>query len=303
MNYEPLPQKIKRGWSLTRSSWALVCQKKTLLIVPLIWFVVWLVLLLGYCKVGLGVYIQKEGPGAYYLGSHISFWALPWLLVFYVAIMLINTLFTAVIAHQVLRRLAGNPVSLADSLRAVRQRFGLLGSFSLLSSGISFVLVNTLGRIPFAHGLLGWLSNTSWAIGAAFAIPAIMAAPEPEKQKPLKAVKTSVSVIKKGWGEGVTYKTAISGIGLLVIAATYAVGTLVERVLYIAMDKSEAVVIGGAITAVLLFLAEYLAFGLLSVVAKTALYMYTTDDTAPEGFDKAMLHATVTRSKARKLFS
>ena len=172
----------------------------------------------------------------------------------------------------------GEEPSIRDALAAAWQRKFLLLVWSVVSATVGVLIRAIESQDNIVAELLAGVFAVAWTVMTYFVVPVIVF----RKPSVTAMFKTSASTFKQTWGESigamgtidiVTVLLALGGAGLgaLVFLATGGLGT---------MQLVATLVVGG--TAVVLALLVGKA---LSGIAKTALYVYATEQTAPEHFD------------------
>ena len=126
------------------------------------------------------------------------------------------------------------------------------------------------------------LLGAGWTIATYFVVPVLVV----ERTGPVEAVKRSLSVLRKTWGEALT---ANVGIGVLVFLASLV--AFVPIVLGIMALVSGQAVLGGVLIAagvVGLMLVSLISVALGSILL-AALYLYAAEGTVPQHFDNRLL--------------
>jgi len=257
--------------------------------------------LVGYLYLGMDLQLHREALNAISSTTHLSIWSFVWLGIFYVLVVLVQTFIFAMVATLVLRLLDGQKATMVQVVRTVYGRKKTLVRYGMYCSGISFLLAHTIGRLPVIGNMASLFSNTTWAVANVFGIPVIMSASE--ELAPREVSRRSARVLKKGWGEGVTFELSIWLIGIVVLVGSYCILTLLAQPVFAWLGHSVGVTASIASVVVLMIIMECLVFVLLSTIAKVALYRYATTGQADAVFDTEVLRAAVTPRQARKLFS
>ncbi len=159
--------------------------------------------------------------------------------------------------------------------------------WALVTSSIGFLL-NMLenkskGLAKFLVGLLG----SGWAIATFFAVPVLVS----EKVGPVSAVKRSLSIMRKTWGE-----TLIANIGLSALYFVVVFGAILFVMaggfLFETAPATSFTIWAFCAIWIIVFA---LIFSTLNTILKAALYAYATHGTVFSAFDKEMMESAFIR--------
>lgn len=272
-------ERIRRGWALTKESWAVVRADRSLLIFPMVAGVCALVVAAVFFGLGAGVGAASD-----------SVWAAAPFVVVGVYLLIVVGQFAAVaLAACATASLDGQDTTVAQGVRAARERLGVILAWSAvqlvvgaLISALQALLREGAGNVVSA--IVGGLANATWSVATFFVVPILAL----EGVGPREAIKRSAGVVRQRWGEGVVGSAAIGGaiflFGILPGAAIVAAG--------IALTGGSAA-LGGVLIAVgvvVVVLAALLQVT-LSAVFRVALYRFATQGDAPGHFSAAQLDA------------
>ena len=169
-----------------------------------------------------------------------------------------------------------------DGFRAATNRLPQIVGWALVSATVGVILRIIESRSKRAGQFAAALLGAGWSIATYFVVPVLVV----ERAGPVAAVKRSLSVLRRTWGEALT---ANFGMGLLVFLAFLpALGFfLLSGMLF----GSEHAVLGGVLVAVgvsWLLLVTLMSSALDSILL-AALYLYAADGTVPQHFDNRLL--------------
>ena len=178
-------------------------------------------------------------------------------------------------------RFAGGDPTVADGLRASIRRLPQILAWSLTTSVVGFLLNRMSdtkkGIGKYIFGILG----AGWALASFFVVPVLVS----EDVGPIAALKKSVSVIKKTWGELLMAEVGMSALvgALIVVPAILFVflGIAIFEFGPFAPVVSISIFV---LVAIWVFVAS-LAYSTLSAILRTALYLYATEGSIPKYFD------------------
>lgn len=297
--------RLKRGWSVVKSSLMVVRSAKALLLVPLMGFVITSVLLVSLFVFGLRIEITGTWDSFSIYPKYDLFSLLACFVYYYLA-MIVFVFTEGVIAHNVIARFNGTSVTVLHSFKAAWAKKGQLAAFALVSSVVVYVIAFVFEKLPLVNKFFVWIAELSWAGASLFAIPIIMAHAD-KKVTPKQALKESSLTLKKLWQEGVSSQLSIRAFLFVAIVAIYALVSVIMRVVYILSGHTNginaAVGVMSFVVVIACSIAVALLFNLLGLIARCALLYYKMTDKEPEQYDLSIMKAGMTVTKAKKLFS
>jgi MFS family permease len=281
-------ERIKRGWRLSKQSWAVVKSDKSLLAFPVISVVAAIVTMIIFFGGGAGMAVAIGSPWA----------ALPLVIIGAYLLTVVGVFASVALASCATEALEGRDTTVAQGISAARGRMKLIFAWAavalfvgILISAIQSLLQQVAGGVVSA--IVGGLAGFAWAVATFFVIPVIAI----DGLGPKEALKTSAHVVKERWGEGVVGSSAIGLITFFVAMLP----AIVMMVLGFVLLGSSAVG-GGLLIAVgvLVFVIALLFQTTLMAVFRVALYRYATDDKVLGGFDREGLESAFVAKKGRR---
>jgi len=269
--------RIARGWRLTKQSWAIVRQDRSLLVFPLVAGIAGLIVAAVFVGAGVALYNSTDSEPALIAVLIVGLYPLIALSIF------CNVALSAC----AVRALEGHDTSAGEGFAAARGRLGpVLGWAGVqlvvggLISAVQAVLREGAGGIVGA--IVGGLANLAWSVATFFVIPVIAL----EGLGPLAALKKSLSVLRERWGEGVTGSFAIGGLVFLVAflpgVALVALGVAISS--SVPFLAAVLMIVGVAI-----FLIGALVQTALMAIFKVALYRFAAEDRVVGSFSREEL--------------
>lgn len=187
---------------------------------------------------------------------------------------------TALIACVKIRFAGGDPVVM-DGLRASTARLPQIFVWALVASVVGFILNQLRNENKGPLGFVVSLIGLGWAVAVYFVVPVLVS----ERLGPLAAIKRSVAIIKKTWGEAIVAEVGFgvlySFVGLAIVGFAISAAFLFEPYPSI----SISIVAIGAVFVV----AASLVFSTLGSILKAALYVYAVDGKLPDAFDPELI--------------
>ncbi|MEO6171721.1 MAG: DUF6159 family protein [Arenimonas sp.] len=176
-------------------------------------------------------------------------------------------------------RLNGGDPTVADGLRIARERIGPILGYAAIAATVGLLLQFLKNKDNnFLVRMLGSLLGTAWTVASFLVVPVLVA----NKIGPIDAVKKSIELLKKTWGENAVGQMGIGFVFSLIMAGVIIVGVLLSI-----MGFSVSPYIGFTVVAltVLCSIAVGIIQSALSGVYAAALYRYANDGVAPLGFE------------------
>lgn len=275
-------RRIKRGWGLTKKSWALLNGHRELIRFPLYGAVATTLLAIVFL-----------GPGLYLLDKHSLGGAIPLLVIGVYVLSVVGFYFSvglAAAADLIFRGQAN--VTVADGLDVARSRFSQICGWAALSTAISVLMGVLENQGGIGGQIAGRLVGMAWSLVTFLAVPVIAI----EGTGPVETLKRSASMFRQRWGQQITGNVAIGG-------AVFLIGVLPAAILIvagIALWSSASflgallVVIGALVLAIAMLISRALS-GIFGV----ALYRYALDGETVGGFTQEELESAVKRKRGR----
>ena len=267
--------RIKRGWGLTKKSWALLREHPSLIRFPLYGGVATTLLAIVFLGPGLYLWDQDQLAGAIpliALGVYVlSFVG------FYFSVGL------AACADMIFR---GEEATVSDGLAVSRSRLSQISGWAAVSAAISIVM----GALENQGGTLGTIAarlvGMAWSLITFLAVPVIAI----EGTGPFETIKRSASLFRDRWGQQITGNLAIGG-AVFLLGVLPAVALIVGGIALWSTASflgALLVVIGALVLAIAMLISRALS-GIFGV----ALYRYALDGETVGGFTRDELESAV----------
>jgi hypothetical protein len=274
-------RRMRRGWALTKKSWALLREHRALIRFPL--YGAAATILMAVIVLGPGLYLIADQKAA--LGAPLA------VIGFYL-LAVIGIYFSVGLAAAADMIFRGQEATVADGLAVSRSRFSQIAGWAALSTVVGVVLGLLEDQGGLAGAIFGRLLDIGWSLITFLAVPVIAL----EGTGPLETLKRSASLFKSRWGQQVTGSIAIGGavflLGVLPAAALIVLGIAIWPSTSFA--GALLVVIGAIGLAIALLIARALS-GIFGV----ALYRYALDGEALGGFSAEDLDSAVRKKRGR----
>jgi hypothetical protein len=267
--------RIKRGWGLTKKSWALLNEHRSLIRFPLYGAVATILPAIAFL-----------GPGLYLLDKDTLAGAIPLIVTGVYALSVIGFYFSVGLAACADMIFRGQEATVADGLAVARERFSQICGWAAVNTAISAVM----GVLENQGGLGGQIAarlvGMAWSLVTFLAVPVIAI----EGTGPVATIKRSASMFRERWGQQITGNIAIGG-------AVFLFGVLPSILLIVlgivawssASFLGALLVVIGAIGLAIALLVSKALSGIFGV----ALYRYALDGTTVGGFTQEDLESAV----------
>ncbi|MBA3866438.1 MAG: hypothetical protein H0X42_08875 [Solirubrobacterales bacterium] len=274
--------RIKRGWGLTKKSWALLKEHRELIRFPLYGAI---------ATVPLAILFL--GPGLYLLDKSSLAGAIPLLVIGVYVLSVVGFYFSVGLAAAANLIFEGQAnVTVADGLAVARANFSRICGWAAISTAISLLMAVLENQGGLAGNIAARLVGMAWSLVTFLAVPVIAI----EGTGPVETLKRSASIFRQKWGAQITGNIAIGG-------AVFLLGMLPAALLIVAGIAlwSAAPFLGALLVVIgaLIFAIAILVSRALSGIFGVALYRYATEGKAVGGFTAAELESAV-RVKGNK---
>ncbi|MGN6815525.1 MAG: DUF6159 family protein [Solirubrobacterales bacterium] len=273
--------RIKRGWGLTKKSWALLNEHRSLIRFPLYGAIATTLLAVIFL-----------GPGLYLLDKDSLAGAIPLLVIGVYVLSVVGIYFSVGLAACADMIFRGQEAAVGDGLVVARERFSQICGWAAVNTAISAVM----GVLENQGGLGGQIAarlvGMAWSLVTFLAVPVIAI----EGTGPFATIKRSASMFRERWGQQVTGNIAIGG-------AVFLFGVLPSVLLIVlgiaawssASFLGALLVVVGALGLAISLLVSKALSGIFGV----ALYRYALDGTTVGGFTQEDLESAVKIKRGR----
>lgn len=278
---------FERSLSLAKASWGVLRQDKELALLPLCAFLAWIVVAAAFV-LPIAVVAGDGTAGDSWTQNPVS-----WVLGFvgYVALTYVMVFFNAAVICAADERLRGGDPTIGSALRGAADRAAVILPWAVLSATVSLVLRAIEERAGFVGRVVVAIVGIAWSLVTFLVLPILVV----ERVGVRDAVKRSMELFKRTWGENVVTN---GGIGLLAFVAILA-GALVTVPFLAAGGPAAALGIAMAVAWAAVVCCVATA---LSGILQLALYRYAVDGTVP-GFGDDTLRDAFRPRRERGLFN
>jgi len=274
--------KFARSWALMKASATVLRSDKSLLLFPLMSGLCTLLVAASFlAPVGVMMiggehagqdFQQRMSTGAYLL--MFAFY-----LVQYFVIIFFQTALTGV----ALMHLRGEPTSVGAGFALARSKLPQILGYALIAATVGLLLRMIQERLGLIGRAVVGFIGLAWTVATFLVVPVLAS----KDVGPVDAVKESVELLKRSWGENLIGSGGIGVVfGLLMVLAVLVSALLIGGA--VAMQSIVAIVVA-AVVVVLGFILLGLIQSSLQGIYAAALYRYAEAGEASVGFDQALL--------------
>lgn len=273
--------RISNSFALARSSWDVLKENKKLALFPMISGLGCLLVLLSF---GIPLTIlASQGHIELDQNDRPPVWVYPVVFAFYFCNYFVIVFCNAALISCALMRFNGETPTLGDGLAAAGRRLPQIFAWALVSATVGMLLKAVENAHEKAGEILSSILGTVWTILTYFVVPVLVV----EQVGPFEAVRRSVAILRKTWGEALVGHI---GVGLFVLLlALPGILAVFAGIVLIGMGGPGALGLTLAVIG-LVYLLIASAFGAaLNTIYLSALYQYAAFEKVPNGFEASTL--------------
>jgi hypothetical protein len=269
-------ERMAMGWRLGLAAFGVLRENKKLLVFPLLSGICCLMVLVSFAAPI--VYSERlrdmldQGDAA----NQPIWYAL--LFAFYFVNYFVIVFFNSALVSCALARFSGMEPTIGDGLSAASRRLPQIFAWALVSATVGVILKFIEDRSEKVGQFIVGLLGMAWGIMTYFVVPVLVV----EKVGPIDAVKRSVSIMKKSWGESLA---ANFGAGLFIFIMFLA--ALAPAIIG-GFLGGYALLVGGIMTLLLMILVGLISSAVNTIIV-AAMYQYAANDQPPDAFDVDLL--------------
>lgn len=277
---------FSRSWALTKVTFDVINKDRELIWFALLSFIFSTIFAVAMIVPTVLTTLMNEGF------KQESLQLVEYVIIFitYFGLAFIATFFNVCVVYTTKVRFEGGNATFGESLKFAFSRFGLIVKWSLLAATVGLLMrlienfARRLGRPgQIIVGILVALIGMAWTVVTIFVVPVLVY----EGLGPVDAVKKSIQVIKKTWGESLIKAIGLGLIQFMIMLAIVVVAGLATYGLTM-MFETKGLLIGIGIGLMVLLLVG-LVFSVASTIFNTALYVYANNGKIASGFSEDII--------------
>lgn len=286
---------FSRSWAMTKESWAVLRADKTLVLFPAISSVALLLVLATFAVptaltlMDAGVFnasrdqvTNTQGEVVLPMGTRVLLGVIAF--AFYFVSFTVMNFFNVALVGAAMERFEGRDAGVRVGLGIAVQRIPQILLWSLVAATVGMILKAIEERVGIFGKIVVTLIGAAWAIASFFVVPVLAA----EGVGPLEALKRSVSILKRSWGEAAVTRI---GVGIVFSVAILLVLGIASAAVVAAVVslQSPGLAIAIGFVAVIAVIALMLLSTTLQSIVQAAVYRYAAQQTVAPGFSSQTL--------------
>jgi len=268
--------RITTSFALARASWAVLVKDKQLALFPVVSGVATVLILISFA-IPLGI-LHAVAPQAFDPDNNSYLWEVPVTFLFYLCTYFAIIFCNAALISCTLMRFEGQTPTLADGFKAAWARFPQIFAWAMVSATVGLILKLIENAHEKVGAFISAVLGTAWTIMTYFVVPILVV----EKTGPFEAIRRSIQVMRKTWGETLVGQF---GLGLFKFLLFLPALLFIIPGVLLVMAGLWPVAIPVLLLGVLYLLAWGAVGSAMDTIFLTALYQYAAFNTVPAGFD------------------
>ena len=270
---------IGRSFRLVKLCLHVLAVDKELILFPLFSSIGVVLVMLTFMGVGLGIgALDRINAGAVGNGDLVVAFA------FYVFSYFVIIFFNSALVYAAHERLAGGDPNIRSGLSGATQSIVTIFMWAVIAATVGLILNILSSQARQRGGIMGMISHivismlgAAWTLITYFIVPLIVI-----ERRPLGvAFKTSLSMLRRTWGEQIV---ANFGLGIAALLAYLAAAAVIAVLFFVLSPLGGFGVFTAIAVGVVLIAGIFLVFAALDGIYKAALYNYATDGSVPSLF-------------------
>jgi len=271
-------EKLSRSWALVKASAAVLQADKKLLVFPAL-------SALCVVVVSLSFFIPAAFAGVFtpQMAEHVTPGRTIALFAFYFVQYGVIIFFNSALVAAASIRLRGGEPTLADGFHAAKTRLPTILGYAAIAATVGMLLRSLQDRAGFLGRWVVGLIGLAWSMATFLVVPVLVNS----DVGPVDAVKRSVELLKRTWGENLIGN---AGIGVVFGLITFFVIVLGVALIAAAIGSHSPIAM--AVAAVVLVIAVMLVAlvqSALQGIYAAAVYRYAEEGVAGAGFDQVLI--------------
>lgn len=284
---------LKRSWEITKLTFHVMKEDKELIIYPVLAGIFSLLLILSLAIPTL-VISFLESAGAPLFGVMEYFM----MFIIYFGLAFIATFFNTCVVYTAKKRFSGGNATPMETFKFAVSKIHLIAMWSVLTATVGLLLMALENMARRAKGVGGILLHilrgilsVSWSIVTIFVVPAMVY----NDLTPIDAIKKSIEVLKKTWGESLVRYLGLGTVQTLVLFA----GLIPLVLIMVGSFISGMFILAGimVLIAIIYLTLVILIFSLANSIFNTALFEYASSGKVPKQYTKEIMEHAFTNEK------
>lgn len=262
-------EKFSRSWGLVKASASVLRADKELMLFPILSSLATLLVLATFALPIFALKLFADGFNAF--GAVIGF-------VFYFCQYSVIIFFNSALVAAATIRLEGGDPTFSDGIRAAKARLPAILGYAAIAATVGVLLQSLKNRDNnIIVRLIGSGLGMAWTLATFLVVPVLVN----RNVGPIDALKESVALLKKTWGENAIGNVGIGAAFGLITTLVILVGA---GATFLAWQASVGLAIGVAVVFVIGVLVLGVTQAALSGIYSAALYRYAVSHETPAEF-------------------
>ncbi len=279
-------EKLSRSWGLVKASGAVLMESPQLMVFPFISSIAAFIVLACFALPMFGLQAMDGLSGR---GAGIpTVWGVGHFVVaflFYITQYFVIFFFNIALVGAAMIRLNGGTPTLGDGLKIAASKWLSILGYAAIAATVGMLLRVIQERVPFAGRIIVGILGAGWTLATFMVVPVLVS----RDVNALEAVKESVGLLHKTWGENAIGQVGMSLVFMLVQFAIILLS--VTLIIVAAVSGGTAVMVFVALLGIGAVLVAALVSAALSGIYAAALYRFATNGEQTEGFDNGVLQS------------
>jgi len=270
-------QRIGNSWELVKASFRVLQADKELMVFPLISSIGVIIVTLTFLfpMILAGFFQSVSEAGGQVLGVLVLFL---FYVVQYTVIFFANT---ALVGAAMIRLKGGDP-TVSDGIHIAASRFGAILGYALISATVGMIL-RALANRGWLGRLVSSLFGLVWNVATFLVVPILAI----ENVGPIDAVKRSIELLKKTWGEQIAGNLGLGAFFGLVVFGMIIIA--IPLFFLAASAHSTALIIALVVIYLLAFVLLGLIHSTLNGIYTAAVYQFATEGKVSGFFEQGLV--------------
>jgi hypothetical protein len=274
--------KFARSWALMKASATVLRSDKSLLLFPLLSGLCTLLVAASFL-IPVGVMVLGGAHAGEDLHQRMSVGSYLLMFAFYLVQYFVIIFFQTALTGVALMHLRGEPTSVGAGLALARAKLPQIFGYALIAATVGLLLRMIQERLGLIGRLVVGFIGLAWTVATFLVVPVLAS----KDVGPVDAVKESVELLKRSWGENLIGNGGIGVVfGLMMLLAVLVSALLIGGA--VALQSVLAIVVAAVIVVTGFILLGLIQASLQGIYA-AALYRYAEAGEASIGFDQALL--------------
>lgn len=277
---------LSRSWQLTKLSFRVIGQDKELLLFPLIALLLSIGYLLALLYPTIWLEMSRDGSIEWDFANIVLTF------ISYLGLAFIGTFSNMCIVYTAKKRFEGGDATFGESISFALGRIVQILGWATVSASVGLLfraldsMAERAGAVgEIVVGIFRSILGMVWSVITIFVVPSMVY----RNTGPIDAIRDSVRVLRKTWGESLVRSIGFGLVQFLVML----LGVAVFAGLFATLGTSEVMVPILIVGAIVYFVGVIFVFMLAEMIFNTALYAYASQGTMAPGYNQELLDGAI----------